>query len=130
MTIEEKRDALKEFCDGRSCWNCPLEVGYSCNFDDCKDAQIIATMYAIAFSEKSTPVKNDVVNHPSHYTKGGVECIDAMEAAFGIEFVQHFCACNAFKYVFRHLNKNGLEDIEKAKWYLNKYLALEEKKNA
>lgn len=76
------------------------------------------------------PIKNDNVNHPSHYVHGGIECIDAMESAFGIEWVQHFCACNAFKYVFRFVNKNGLEDLDKAVWYLNKYRALEEKKNA
>lgn len=72
----------------------------------------------------------DNVNHPNHYTHGGIECIDAMESAFGIDWVQHFCACNAFKYVFRFLHKNGLEDIDKALWYLNKYKDLEVKKNA
>lgn len=71
---------------------------------------------------------HDPVNHPNHYTSGGIECIDAMESAFGIEWVQHFCACNAFKYIFRFLHKNGLEDIEKAVWYLNKYTELEMKK--
>ena len=76
------------------------------------------------------PIKNDNVNHPNHYTHGGIECIDAMESAFGIEWVQHFCACNAFKYIFRFINKNGLEDIDKAAWYLNKFKELEEKKNA
>lgn len=75
-------------------------------------------------------IPGDNVNHPSHYTSGGIECIDAMEAAFGIEWVQHFCACNAFKYIFRFLHKNGLEDIDKACWYLNKYKELEAKKNA
>lgn len=70
----------------------------------------------------------DPVNRPSHYAHGGIECIDAMESAFGIEWVQHFCACNAFKYIFRFLHKNGIEDIDKACWYLNKYKELEAKK--
>lgn len=75
-------------------------------------------------TDKSKQVENDPVNHPSHYTKGGFECIDAMIASQGIEAVKDFCVCNAFKYVFRHREKNHVEDIKKAKWYLNKYLEL------
>ena len=33
-------------------------------------------------------------------------------------------ACNALKYIYRHRNKNGVEDIKKADWYLKKYLEL------
>lgn len=62
----------------------------------------------------------DIVNHPSHYTQGGIECIDAMKSAFGGEAVENFCLCNAFKYVWRNRDKNGVEDIDKAIWYLNK----------
>ena len=40
------------------------------------------------------------------------------------EAVLDFCICNAFKYLFRWKNKNGVEDITKANWYLNKYLEL------
>lgn len=69
-------------------------------------------------------VAHDPVNHPSHYTQGGIECIQAMEAAFGKEAVANFCICNAFKYVFRHEHKGGKQDIEKAEWYLNKYKEL------
>lgn len=68
------------------------------------------------------------VNHPSHYNAGKIECIDAMESAFGIENVQKFCALNAFKYIWRFLHKNGVEDVDKAVWYLNKYTELERKK--
>lgn len=66
----------------------------------------------------------DMVNHPPHYAEGGIECIDAMIAAMGVEAVKNFCLCNAFKYVWRCRNKNGEEDIKKAIWYLNKYLKL------
>ena len=37
-----------------------------------------------------------------------------------------FCVCNALKYIYRHRNKNGVEDIKKADWYLKKYLELAE----
>ena len=66
----------------------------------------------------------DPVNNPAHYTQGGIECIDAMTAAFGEERVADFCIANAFKYLWRHMNKNGLEDIRKAEWYLRRYRML------
>lgn len=54
------------------------------------------------------------VNHPSHYNQGSIECIDAMEAAFGRMAVANFCQLNAFKYIWRASKKNGIEDIDKA----------------
>lgn len=68
----------------------------------------------------------DNIEHPQHYTSGGVECIDAMQITQGKEAVKSFCICNAFKYLWRHENKNGTEDIKKAIWYLKKYVELEE----
>ena len=63
----------------------------------------------------------DNVNHPSHYEKScSLECIDVMEAMFGPERLIVFCLMNAFKYLWRHKNKNGKEDLDKASWYLNK----------
>lgn len=67
-------------------------------------------------------VKPDPVNHPAHYTSGGIECIDAMQAAFGAEAVKDFCLCNAFKYLWRHHSKNGVEDLKKCRWYLNRLI--------
>ena len=64
------------------------------------------------------------VEHPNHYATGKFECIDVMMEVFGIEYVKAFCICNAFKYIYRCNRKNGNEDIEKAKWYLNKYLEI------
>lgn len=66
---------------------------------------------------------NDVVNHPNHYTAGGVECIDALKAATceltGIEAV---CTANAIKYLWRWKLKNGTEDLRKAKWYIDRLI--------
>lgn len=72
--------------------------------------------------------KFDVVNSPEHYTSGSVECIDAMVETQGIEAVIGFCICNAFKYLWRHNLKNGIEDVKKASWYLNKAVQLYERK--
>ena len=69
----------------------------------------------------------DNVNHPTHYETGKFECIEVMVETQGVEAVQDFCICNAFKYLYRHRRKNGKEDIEKARGYINKYLELEEK---
>lgn len=71
------------------------------------------------------PVKqnHDSVNHPSHYTAGGIECIEALKAATtkltGIEAV---CTANAIKYLWRWKDKNGSEDIRKAIWYCERLL--------
>lgn len=69
-------------------------------------------------------IKDNPVTHPSHYTQGGIECIDAMVSAFGKDAVEVFCLLNAFKYLWRTEHKNGSQDLEKAIWYLKKRLEL------
>lgn len=71
---------------------------------------------------------HDMVNAPPHYTQGGIECIDAMQSAFGATELEAYCKIAAFKYIWRCERKNGNEDIRKAIWYLQKYLSLKEKK--
>ena len=65
----------------------------------------------------------DMVNHPQHYTQGGIECIECIKAAVtnkvGIEAV---CVANVIKYLFRYEEKNGIEDVRKAKWYVERLL--------
>ena len=73
---------------------------------------------------KAASSKTDAVNYPDHYKIGDIECIDVMLATQGVDAVINFCICNSFKYIYRHVNKNGLEDIRKAKWYLDKALEL------
>lgn len=70
----------------------------------------------------------DMVNSPPHYTQGGIECIDAMQSAFGATELEAYCKIAAFKYIWRCERKNGNEDIRKAIWYLKKYLSLKEQK--
>ena len=74
-------------------------------------------------------INYDNVNHPAHYDTGKFESIDVMVETQGIDAVKNFCICNAFKYIYRHRHKNGLEDIKKAIWYLNKYVELSEEEN-
>lgn len=63
----------------------------------------------------------DVVNKPKHYNQSGVECIDAIEAATGTGF-ESYLQGNIIKYLWRYKYKNGVEDLKKAQWYLNKLI--------
>jgi hypothetical protein len=67
---------------------------------------------------------HDPVAHPSHYCKGPVECIDAIKSALGDEGFVDFCTGNAIKYLFRWRNKNGLEDLRKAQWYVTEAIKM------
>ena len=59
-------------------------------------------------------MQKDNVNHPSHYTQGGIECIDAIKAAtVGLTGIEAVCTGNAVKYMWRWKFKNGAEDIRK-----------------
>lgn len=78
---------------------------------------------------KVSPIDNisKNVDHPAHYNQGGIECIDAMVSAYGKDAVKSFCIINAFKYLWRAENKNKVEDIDKAIWYLERYKILGDK---
>ena len=59
--------------------------------------------------------------NPNHYkSETSLECIEAMQIAFGNDVVIDFCLCNAWKYIWRWKNKNGIEDLKKAEWYIEK----------
>lgn len=66
----------------------------------------------------------DNVDHPSHYTQGKIECIDALESAtIGKSGIEAVCVANVIKYLWRYEEKNGLEDVKKAQWYLERLVA-------
>jgi len=69
----------------------------------------------------------DNVNHPAHYTSGNIECIDAIESAVTeLTGIEAMCTGNAIKYLWRWKRKNGVEDLRKAKWYIDKLISLQE----
>ena len=72
--------------------------------------------------------KKEMVNHPSHYCQGDMECIDGIVGAFGKDEAVVFCKINAFKYLWRlgHKDDEG-QEIGKIKWYLDKYIELKTK---
>ena len=63
----------------------------------------------------------DMVNSPPHYNQAGVECIDAIRAATD-EGYQYYLQGNIIKYLWRYRYKNGVQDLEKAQWYLQKLI--------
>ena len=74
--------------------------------------------------EEKTNKKFDTVNSPPHYTlKDGVECIDYIKQVLTKEEFKGYCHGNVIKYQHRHQYKgNPVEDMEKAKWYLEKMI--------
>ena len=67
--------------------------------------------------------ESDMVNHPPHYNQKGIECIDAIEAATDKGF-EYYLQGNIIKYLWRYRYKNGVEDLKKAQWYLNKLVRI------
>jgi hypothetical protein len=74
-------------------------------------------------------IAEDAVNHPPHYNKGKVECIDAIESAVSdLHGIEAVCTANAIKYLYRWKAKDGVESLKKARWYLDRLInTLEDK---
>ena len=65
-------------------------------------------------------LEKDMVNHPPHYNKGGIECIDAIEAMLTHEEFVGYLRGNSLKYRWRFRYKSGIQDLDKAAWYESK----------
>tara|TARA_R110002153_G_scaffold257748_1_gene417030 strand:- start:6 stop:323 length:318 start_codon:yes stop_codon:yes gene_type:complete len=79
------------------------------------------TMYIV---EKT--IDNYAIN-PNHYKIGGVEVFDFLKAKLTLEELNGFCKGNIIKYITRANHKNGIEDIKKAQWYLDKLITTSKK---
>lgn len=78
-------------------------------------------------SLKLSPEISNMVEHPPHYTAGGIECIDAIMAAVtGLTPQEAVCVANVIKYTWRFKHKNGKQDLKKAEWYLKRLTDLQE----
>lgn len=71
----------------------------------------------------------DMVNSPPHYNASSIECIDAMkamsqanDASWNVSNHMAYCWQNAFKYLWRWPYKNGVEDLKKCRWYLDRLI--------
>ena len=65
----------------------------------------------------------DIVNNPPHYNQTGIECVEAIAAATDDGF-EYYLQGNILKYLWRYRYKNGIEDLKKAQWYLNKLIEI------
>lgn len=95
--------------------------GYTVKIDD--HAPVFAKR--VDFEKELEEADLEEVDHPAHYAIK-FECFDAMLETMGRDYVRAFCLCNAFKYLWRCKKKHETpeEDVEKAVWYLQKYLEL------
>ena len=90
--------------------------------DDCIDcsAQFDPAGKRISPPSNYVPNSNDnPVEHPAHYTSGGIECIEAIKASMGTDSFQDYCKGNIIKYIWRWRSKGGVEDLKKARVYLD-----------
>lgn len=104
---------LEESC-GRDCEECARNAVKDIKFKD--DIEVVLPL------EKAPKELIDNVNHPNHYTQGKYEVIDYIEDKLSKEELQGYCVGNVLKYVSRFKHKNGLEDLKKAEWYLNRLI--------
>ena len=74
------------------------------------------------------PMTQDNVNNPQHYGQGSIECIDYIEDSLTKEEYQGYLMGNVKKYTHRWRYKNGVEDLKKARWYLEALIQSEERK--
>lgn len=71
--------------------------------------------------------EKEMVCHPEHYNQGGIECFDVIEQFYGKDTLIGFCKGNALKYLMRcDLKDNPVQDLKKAKFYIDKILELYE----
>ena len=134
MTIEEKAKMIEKHCDSMpSCSACPIgskDGSFVC-FSDWEDyPNDIEKNYDIIFGktsetkkEKDEKKSEDMVNHPSHYMHGGVECIDAITSALSSyeDSVDSWLVGQVIKYLWRAPLKGKYEeDIKKAQFYLSR----------
>lgn len=132
MTIEEKAKMIEKYCDSiTDCGECAIKDNmitcYS-KYDDFpeeieKNYEIIFGNSSKTNEDKAESKTEDMVNHPSHYTSGGVECIDAITAALSKydDPVDSWLVGQVIKYLWRAPLKGKYdEDIHKAQFYLNR----------
>lgn len=88
----------------------------------CEDTCMEYAKYA-----KTSQPPPDAVNHPHHYTMGKIECIDYIQDKLTPEEFRGFIKGNVIKYITRERLKNGMQDLKKAKWYLDRLIDTESK---
>lgn len=137
MTKEEKITALENWCkhyESKSainfCLGCPIDeicTMIEGKFDEQHPVEV-ESAYSIIYSNEIKDEahkrfmnigEDDKVNHPAHYTQNGIECIAAIRASMTSDGFCDYCKGNIIKYLWRWRDKGGVQDLEKAKVYLD-----------
>lgn len=87
-----------------------------------KGKPVRPTQQELTFAEHVNAKRFDPVTKPAHYNKGGIEAIDYIKMQLEDEKFVAYCEGNVLKYTHRWRYKNGIEDLKKAQWYLNKMI--------
>jgi len=96
-------------------WKLRRDVMHSLPLDLTSDMEVARS------AEEAPEVAPDMVNHPPHYTDGGIETIDYIQAKLTPEEFRGYCLGNSLKYVSRAgMKGNFAEDLSKARWYLDR----------
>lgn len=80
----------------------------------------------MTFEEAKNEISEKDNINPSHYIFGGIETIEYLKAKMTADEFRGFLKGNVLKYVSREAEKNGVEDLKKAKWYLDKLIEVED----
>jgi len=84
-----------------------------------------------AYHDIANSELEDVVNKPKHYNTGNIECIEAIEESMSSVAFKGYLKGNCMKYLWRYDYKGKqVEDLNKAKWYLNKLTIMVSKENS
>lgn len=129
------KNAAKTNDDIQYLWNKPKGVDAVKNNEESRkpdliDVLIEGTKMMEEFEEKNTPYDpGSDPTHPSHYAQGGISVWDVIKAyTDGLNGVDAFNAGNAIKYILRWHHKNGVEDLEKAKVYIDELIKSQKEK--
>ena len=133
MDSKQKMDIMMDYCTNRQygCYECPIEnicknyrgkwEGNDSVIDKAFD--ILSRRREIIVPLEYVGSVDDPVNHPGHYTKGGIECLDAIRASMTDDGFLDFLKGQIIKYVWRYQHKGKpLEDLQKARFYLNRMI--------
>lgn len=117
--LEENRSTLKDGVYEISHLN-NIFCDYKAVMLDAVDISLTRDKYQVK-NGVITLLTSDPVNSPSHYASGDIECIDAIKASMTHEAFLGYLKGNIQKYMWRYEKKiNPLEDVKKARWYMNK----------
>lgn len=80
------------------------------------------TAMSLTQNTRGREMMSDLVNNPAHYTQGDIECIDAMAAMSTDQEFEGYLRLAVVKYLWRWRDKGGVEDLRKARWYLDRLI--------